>query len=85
MSAVENPSAFPFPEVRDADGCGIAEGSHGMTLRDYLAAKAIGPTLIAMAQGQHSVRAGKTPMQSAALDAYAVADAMLAARQEQAA
>ncbi|GAM01892.1 hypothetical protein [Sphingomonas parapaucimobilis] len=81
MSAVENPSAFPCP----ADDKSGWHAEYGMTLRDYFAGQAIGPTLIAMAQGQHSVRADKTPMASAALDAYAVADAMLAARQEQAA
>lgn len=82
MSAVENPSAFPA--VCLDDPC-HPESRLGMTLRDYFAGQAISPTLIAMAQGQHSVRADKTPMESAALDAYAVADAMLAARQEQAA
>lgn len=37
MSAPENPPAFPFPEIRDADGCGILQGSTGMTLRDWFA------------------------------------------------
>lgn len=81
MSAVENPSAFPCP----ADDKSGWHAEYGMTLRDYFAAKAIGPTLLAMAQGQHGIRPGKTAIESAALDSYAVADAMLAARREQAA
>lgn len=37
----DNPSAFPFPEIRGADGCGIREGSDGMTLRDWFAGQAL--------------------------------------------
>lgn len=55
MSAPENPFAFPFPEVRDADGCGIMEGSNGMTLRDYFAVHADQPgvsEIVSMAGGE---------------------------------
>lgn len=41
MSDIENPPAFPFPEIRGADGCGIREGSDGMSLRDWFAGQAL--------------------------------------------
>jgi hypothetical protein len=51
----------------------LADGEHGMTLRDYFAAKAM-----------QSMNArpdyADTPADAIALDAYALADAMLAER-----
>ena len=51
--------------------------AHGMTLRDYFAAKA----LQGMLANQHPYQASDERM--FARDAYTLADAMLAARQEQ--
>lgn len=51
------------------------------TLRDWFAGQALGPTLMSMANGLHSVQRGKTVVESAVADAYAVADAMLAERE----
>lgn len=81
MSATENPSAFPFPEIRGFDGCGIREGSDGMTLRDWFA----GQVLVGELSGEDM---GDGPVQSRsdanatlmARRAYHLADAMLAER-----
>lgn len=74
-ASVGNPAASPVSTI---DGY----TDFGMTLRDWFAGQAIGPTLTAMANGQHGKHPDKTVMESAAADAYAVADAMLAARAE---
>ncbi len=63
-------SAFPVPEVRDSDGCGIMEGSRGMSLRDWFAGQALAG-LIAQEDIAHV---------TAAQHAFAHADAMLAER-----
>ena len=53
----------------------LAEGEHGMTLRDYFAAKAM--------QGMLSENSGiRYPNEELAMFAYAVADAMMKAREE---
>ena len=80
MTPADGGAAFPLPNERDRWGDRISEGSRGMSLRDWFAGQALGPTLIAMANGQHGVNHGMTIMQSAATDAYAMADAMLAER-----
>lgn len=72
----ENPFAFPFPEVR-IDGCGIREGSDGMTLRDWFAGQALA---ICGALGSVRREAHETQAQADARYAYNRADAMLAER-----
>lgn len=52
----------------------------GITLRDYFAGQALVATLVAMAMGKHDVFPPKSQEVGAALDSYAVADAMLAVR-----
>ena len=83
MSGAENPPAFPVPEVR-MDGFGISEGSAGMTLRDWFAGQAL-PS--AFNHARHNVEActsvGRLPEEWAAQMAYGLADAMLAARQQE--
>ena len=60
-----------------ATGCDF---TMGMTLRDYFAAKAL-PSIVAIAgAGQHTPREGMSTDDSMALDAYALADAMMRAR-----
>ena len=62
------------------------EGSqYGMTLRDYFAGQALAAMITATSAGQHNTLNGKpvgTSIYDAmAMDAYALADAMLRARQ----
>jgi len=74
-------SAFPSPEIRAQDGTGICAAEYGMTLRDYLAAKA----MHAFAQGVNNL-GGHSPQdihkgfEALAEFSYRVADAMLAER-----
>jgi len=81
MSAPENPSAFPFPEIRGFDGCGIREGSDGMTLRDWFAGQALAE---AFDHARNNIEVGADmgylPEEWAAKMAYGLADAMLAER-----
>lgn len=77
-----NPPAFPIPDLYTNDGIGIAEGSPGMTLRDWFAGQALPAVIAAMSAGQHGIMVGRSAMESAAYDAYAQADAMLAARKD---
>lgn len=66
-------SAFP---VLERGGGGLELTDPGMTLRDYFAAQAIGPLLQQIEPYTHGAwRLG------IAADAYAIADAMLAARE----
>ena len=68
---MKNPHAFPFyPEYYD-DEC------LGMTLRDYFAAKAMQALL-----RQYPDHLMNSPASEVASDAYSMADAMLAAREE---
>lgn len=68
------PPAFPFPDAQ-----GPAHGAEtGMTLRDYFAAKAV-PALLALCINDTHKRASYE--QHVAANAYAVADAMLKARE----
>lgn len=79
--APENPFAFPFPETRDADGCGIMEGSAGMTLRDWFSGQALAEAMRwAFTQTSSPVRDDLLPEEWAAKIACGVADAMLAER-----
>lgn len=74
--------AFPMPDERDSDGNGIKQGHPGMTLRDYFAAKAMGGIMSDMAMFQHYITRDRDTFGHVASDAYAAADAMLAARKE---
>lgn len=73
-----------FPQQRrdfDADPTGPLRLQGGMTLRDYFAAKAMQGFC---ANQAHSVLDGPDFFGEAAKEAYAMADAMLAAREGQA-
>lgn len=77
-----NPPAFPSPDERDADGCGIREGSSGMTLRDWFAGQAVGAVIRQCAGDAafglpHDIA---TIEQLFADKAYQIADAMLTER-----
>jgi hypothetical protein len=62
--------AFPFHHFD------LADGEHGMTLRDYFAAKALAAEIARWPEGHPNGWEG------IAAGAFAVADAMLAAREE---
>ena len=66
-------SAFP---VLERGGSGLELTDPGMTLRDYFAAQAIGPLLQQIETYPDEIR-----HIGIAIDAYAMADAMLAARE----
>lgn len=79
MSKAENPSAFPRPDVTDAMGCGIREGSDGMTLRDWFA----GQALAGLLSGNQKFSVTDDQLHDAiALASMRLADAMLAERQK---
>ena len=67
---MNNPPAFPTGIITDGKGK-IIGGSNGMTLRDYFAAKAM-PQCFEVS----------TTTDIAAKEAYKMADAMLAAREQ---
>jgi hypothetical protein len=67
--------AFPFAAT---DGSNVLLQTNGMSLRDYFA----GQALIGTTEWRPSWSADKARTQSIAEYAYAVADAMLAARKE---
>ncbi len=77
---MDNPFAFPRADERDAMGCGITEGSNGMTLRDWFAGQALPAVIAATSAGQHNPSKGASTVEGFCLDAYEIADAMLAAR-----
>ncbi|MEV5407170.1 hypothetical protein AB0L20_32160 [Streptomyces albidoflavus] len=72
--------AFPTPDVRDEFGNGIIQGSSGMSLRDWFAARALPPLLTTIYSWRREVEGGVVPL--AAEMAYEVADAMLAEREK---
>jgi hypothetical protein len=78
----QNPSAFARPFSMDAYGDHETpqDAQEGMTLRDYFAAAAIQPLLVAATPG-YTFEDGSTVAQNLAKDAYLVADAMLKARE----
>lgn len=88
MSRDTGGSAFPFPPLYNSDGCGIYEGSNGMTLRDYFAGRAL-----AGIAGQSKTftdalvlkarELGIESEQYAAQMAYVLADAMIAERNKE--
>jgi hypothetical protein len=66
--------AFPRPESRGTSGAITLHGQNGMTLRDYFAAAAL--------KGQtHRLLSPYEHRDILAVDCYAIADAMLAARE----
>ena len=67
---MNNQPAFPTGIITDGKGQ-IIGGSNGMTLRDYFAAKAM----------QAMTHRGEANVQMVSIQAYAMADAMLKARE----
>lgn len=69
-------SAFPVTSID-----GFAD--YGMTLRDWFAGQALAAIIAVTSAGQHQPekKHGKGVVDSMALEAYAMADAMLAARE----
>ena len=65
-----NQPAFPTGIITDGKGK-IIGGSNGMTLRDYFAAKAM----------QAMTHRGEANVQMVSIQAYAMADAMMEARE----
>lgn len=62
---------FPVADLRDENGCGIMEGSPGISLRDWFA----GQALSGLAASPMDM-----PAEAYSLTAYYIADAMLAER-----
>jgi hypothetical protein len=71
---MKNPHAFP------ADHHQMIDSEHGMTLRDYMAAKAMQGLLSSGWCGEAREIAPKAGAHELAKDAYIMADAMLEAR-----
>lgn len=80
MSEDRNPMAFPRPST-DHGSYG-SPGQDGMTLRDYFAAAALGALRLDRAFVERASGMSLLPEEHAAKICFAVADAMLAARQE---
>lgn len=83
---IENPPAFPFPEVR-IDGMGIRDGSDGMSLRDWFAGQVLAEVNRQVSEEWDNNRLVQSDATAAwwiptttAKAAYAIADAMLRAR-----
>lgn len=79
MSVMDN-GGPAFPNTDDAQYYGT-----GMTLRDWFAGQALPAIISATSAGQHdpSQKHGKGVELSIAMDAYLLADAMIAARGDQ--
>jgi len=74
---MNNPPAFPMTGFETRNGQGIQSGHHtGMTLRDYMAAKAMQGMLAGLLAYGHDILWNQI-----AEDAYKQADAMLKARE----
>lgn len=69
--------AFPRPEERDGDGCGLREGSDGMSLRDWFAGQAL-TGIIADGFVDYENAGWEQRISSSA---FFIADAMLKARE----
>ena len=73
-----------YPTIESLDQNSDWQIHSGMTLRDWFAAQALAATITATSVGQHNTLSGKpegTSIYDAmAMDAYALADAMLATR-----
>ena len=76
----ENNGGPAFPNIPDGAGDRWADWDMGMTLRDYMAAKALQGWLASYPDdNRHPVIAGNAD--EVALNAYQMADAMLRARE----
>lgn len=82
MSNKTGGPAFPYSGVHKGEKENLIVDSHGMTLRDYFAAKAM--AAIVRRWDGHSFGGGPESPQYKELaeDAYHIADAMLRAREE---
>jgi hypothetical protein len=69
----------PIPEVRDMDGNGIMAGWNGMSLRDWFAGQALTGLMVMISADKHELPEPKGPV-GCAIEAYRLADAMLAER-----
>jgi len=80
----DNPPAFPNNGSYGHSGQYLPEG--GMTLRDWFAGQAIAAIITVTSAGQHHPGRSKpdaSTLEGMALDAYELADAMLATRQQE--
>lgn len=84
-----NPCAFPSPEIRDANDCGVMAAEYGMSLRDWLAGQALAGDIASCGNESITVPKGASVEDALQADAqrraawcYRQADAMLAARGE---
>jgi len=78
MSKDTGGPAFPFPPLYGSDGCGIMEGSNGMTLRDWFAGQAMTGLLLSMPQPS-GLEEG-TRYSELVRKSFLAADAMIAER-----
>lgn len=70
--------AFPVPDERDEHGCGIREGSRGMSIRDYFAAAAL-QGMLAHSLNNLGVGGVRNWHDEIAEESFEIADAMLKA------
>lgn len=94
MSSLSDKTGGPaFPQfdviAGDRDGHGdvidaYTTATGGITVRDYFAAAALPAVIASTSAGQHmlNIREGETVMSAIARDAFVLADAMIAAREE---
>ena len=76
-------AAYPF-SFRDAEAHPLEHRSFGMSLRDWFAGQALPAVISATSAGRHTpagVLRGEKIDVAIAMDAYAMADAMLEARE----
>lgn len=83
MSEAQNPQAYPCLDF--SEGIGLSMRDPGMTLRDYFAGQALPAVIKATSDGNHTSKhilsgAAQNAPQAFAMDAYEIADAMLAER-----
>lgn len=78
QTPTESISAFPRPDVVDANGCGIREGSEGMTLRDWFAGHALAGLLASGTYANYGAGFGDY----IAVQAGLIADGMMTDRQK---
>jgi len=79
MSEKNNPAAFPRAATWSPDGQHVVPQQQGMTLRDWFAGRALAGMCAMM--DKISAPANMSGENGLALQAYLIADAMLAARQ----
>lgn len=71
-----------FPNIKSDPWGKAYKIAGGVTVRDYFAAKAMQSLITTVALERHSINPGLNIPDGIALDAYALADAMLKAREE---